>query len=309
MQHATKEGASEGVWSIVLAGGEGERIKPLIEQWLGYDRPKQYCTFVGTRSLLQHTLDRADSLTSPERRIVVVASHHDKYVWEQLRGRGEGHVLFQPRNCGTAPGILLPLAYVLARDPDARVVIYPSDHFVQPEERFTRLVAEALIASEASARTVLLGVKPDQDDGDYGWIRPGAEIMHVSGRTVWGIERFIEKPGSDAIRTAPDALWNTFVLVGSVRSLWALGWRYLPELMPRFEELRREVGRPAERAVVERIYQDMPERDFSAGVLERGAEHLALMDLDGVRWSDWGRPERVLQTLERLGIGAPFAVA
>src|SRR6266536_1520629 len=56
-------------WSIVLAGGDGERIRPFVEKWLGYHRPKQYCTFVGTRSMFQHTLDRADMLTPCERRV------------------------------------------------------------------------------------------------------------------------------------------------------------------------------------------------------------------------------------------------
>lgn len=313
MQGATAEYQPEkfaDVWSIVLAGGEGERIKPFIKRWLGDDRPKQYCTFIGTRSLLQHTVDRADSLSSPEQRIVVTARHHEKYVREQMRGREEGRVVFQPRNCGTAPGILLPLTYVLAWNADARVVIYPSDHFLYPEERFTRVVADALAATdELKGYTVVLGVKPDDDDGDYGWIRPGPEMSRVSGRAVWRIERFIEKPRRDAIRTVRDALWNTFVLVGSVRSLWALGWRYVPELMPLFVELWDSVDRPGEGAVLERIYQAMPERDFSARVLEQGAKHLTLMDLDGVFWSDWGRPERVMQTLHRLGIEAPFAAA
>ncbi len=119
----------EKVWSVILADGEGTRIKPFIEMWFGDGRPKQYCTFTGTRSLFQHTVDRADSLAPQAQRIVVAAAHHDRYVREQLGDR-EGRVLFQPRNRGTAPGILLPLTYVLALAPEALVVIYPSDHFV-----------------------------------------------------------------------------------------------------------------------------------------------------------------------------------
>src|SRR6185295_10518614 len=64
------------LWSIVLAGGEGERLRPLLQQWLGHHRPKQYCTFVGTRSMLQHTLDRLAPLSGPENRITVVMRSH-----------------------------------------------------------------------------------------------------------------------------------------------------------------------------------------------------------------------------------------
>lgn len=64
---------SERVWSVILAGGEGERVRPLIERWLGRHKPKQYCTFVGSRSMFQHTVDRATRLTPSKRTVDVVA--------------------------------------------------------------------------------------------------------------------------------------------------------------------------------------------------------------------------------------------
>lgn len=70
-------GADRGnVWSIVLAGGDGVRTKEFIRRWLGYEKPKQYCAFVGSRSMFQHTLDRAARLTPWERMVVVAARHH-----------------------------------------------------------------------------------------------------------------------------------------------------------------------------------------------------------------------------------------
>ncbi|HEX9725637.1 MAG TPA: sugar phosphate nucleotidyltransferase, partial [Vicinamibacteria bacterium] len=116
------------LWSILLAGGEGERTRPFIERWLGRHKPKQYCTFVGTRSLFQHTVDRADRLSQAERRLVVAADSHREDVLSQMEGRVPGRILFQPENRGTAPGVFLPLTYVLAEDPEATVVVYPSDH-------------------------------------------------------------------------------------------------------------------------------------------------------------------------------------
>jgi len=132
------------LWSIVLAGGEGQRTRAFIEKWLGYHKPKQYCAFVGTRSLFQHTVDRADALGSPDHRVVVAAPEHRGHVFEQLAGRGEGRVILQPKNRGTAPGVFLALTYVLARDPNAAVVIYPSDHFVYPESAFLNVVGNGV---------------------------------------------------------------------------------------------------------------------------------------------------------------------
>src|SRR5690242_12015298 len=130
------------VWSVVLAGGEGERMRPFIESWLGHHRPKQYCAFVGRRSLLQHTVDRADAIAAPARRITVAAEAHRGVATEQLASRG-GRLLFQPANRGTAAGVFLPLAMVREADPQATVVIYPADHFVFPETRFTAAVRQA----------------------------------------------------------------------------------------------------------------------------------------------------------------------
>ena len=140
--------ACSKTWSIVLAGGDGERIRPFVEKWLGYHRPKQYCTFVGTRSMFQHTLDRADMLTPSERRVTVIARDHREEACSQLRGRASGKLILQPANRGTAAGIFLPLSYIQASDPDATVVVYPSDHFIYPEARLMEFVLQATDAVE-----------------------------------------------------------------------------------------------------------------------------------------------------------------
>ena len=119
------------LWSIILAGGEGERVRPLIQAWLGCHKPKQYCSFIGTRSMFQHTLDRAVRLTRPERIMSVIARGHLQEALAQLEGRDAGTVLVQPKNCNTAAGIFLPLTFIRAQDASATVVIYPSDHFVK----------------------------------------------------------------------------------------------------------------------------------------------------------------------------------
>jgi mannose-1-phosphate guanylyltransferase len=156
-------------WSIVLAGGEGERLRLLTERWLGIHRPKQYCAFVGRRSMLQHTLDRAVRLSGADRTLVVVAKQHAPDVWQHLDKVHWQQTLLQPRNCGTAPGIFLPLAHICARDPEAIVVILPSDHFVFPEDAFqVALRRVALAACRLPDKLVLLGACADRPETKYG---------------------------------------------------------------------------------------------------------------------------------------------
>src|SRR5687768_3714911 len=131
------------LWSIVLAGGEGERLKPFVQRWLGRHQPKQYCTFIGTRSMFQHTLDRADRITAPEHKVTVIGRTHQREAQAQFSPGEGGKLIIQPANRDTAAGIYLALTYVRSQDPQAMVVLYPSDHFVYPEGRFVEVVRGA----------------------------------------------------------------------------------------------------------------------------------------------------------------------
>ena len=292
---------SNAVWSIILAGGEGERTRPFIQQWLGCSKPKQYCTFVGNRSMLQHTLDRADRVGIPHHKVTVIAEHHLPYAPETFN---EGHVILQPQNCGTAAGIFLPLTSVRAKDPNATVVIYPSDHFVFPEDRFAETVRRATRAIDVfQDHVLLLGVRPTHLELDYGWMNVGRILGRQGDSYIRQVESFMEKPNPrEALQAKSNgALWNTLVMVAKVETLWRLGWKCIPVIMKRFERLGKTIGTVHESHMLHQLYRHMPEMDFSSDLLQHVPQHLGVMELEEVLWSDWGRPERIRETLEVLG--------
>ncbi len=294
---------SNQLWSIILAGGEGKRLCALVHRWLGRPTPKQYCTFVGTRSMFQHTLDRASRLTPPDHTVTVVAHSHRRDALAQLNSRSGSTILFQPANRDTAAGVFLPLTYIRARAPQATVVLYPSDHFVYPETRFIEVVGQAVrIAKSQPDRIVLLGVAPDRLELDYGWIQPSLSIADMPGEPARAVHSFLEKPDAaqaDAALRA-GALWNTLVCAVNVELLWTLGLQCLPDMMPFFEQLSQAIGGPEEGRVLKTIYREMPARNFSSDLLQRVPESLAVVELSGVLWNDWGKPERITETLRRI---------
>ncbi len=295
---------SHDVWSVILAGGEGKRTQPFIQKWLGSSKPKQYCTFVGKRSMLRHTLDRADRLGKPQHKVTVVAEHHRPYAQEIFDAQQSGKVIFQPQNCDTAAGIFLPLTYVRTCDPNATVAIFPSDHFIFPEDRFLETVRHATRAIEVlQDRVLLLVVRPTHLELDYGWMNVGHTLGKQGNSCLRQVDSFLEKPSQlEALQAmANGALWNTLVIVAKVETLWRLGWQCVPIIMERFEWLAKSIDTIHERQTLRRLYQKMPVMNFSSAVLQKVPERLGVIELEEVLWSDWGRPERILDTLEVLG--------
>lgn len=281
-------------WTIVLAAGEGTRLKTLTRALHGEDLPKQFARIQGGQSLLQSTLARTRCWSPPERTVMVVAKEREALARSQVEPFGAVEVVAQPKNLGTGPGLLLPLMHVLARDPEARVVIVPSDHYVQDLNPFIQSVHSALAAAESSESLVLLGAVPDRPESEYGWIvtQPAGDGGGAS------VHRFEEKPAAPiALQLLQaGALWNTFVMAGAAKDIWQLTRQHLPGQCALFESYLRAVSKPRRYELLSALYARMEHGDFSRDVLHR-AKTLRAVVLHPCGWSDWGTPDRVLDSL------------
>jgi mannose-1-phosphate guanylyltransferase len=280
------------LWTVVLAGGDGVRLRQLTRALHGEECPKQFAMIHGGRSLLQSTLARARNWSAPERTVVVVAEERESMARAQLRGRGPVELVAQPHNRGTGPGLMLPLAHVLARDPDAHVVVLPSDHYVRREAPFAQSIRHAVAASRE--QVALVGAVPDHAETQYGWISPAGRRGAERGL----VARFCEKPGAALAEQllAEGALWNTFIMAGSARRFASLASEHLPEQWALFDEYARVIGKENASSVLRALYDRMPVADFSKDLLQK-AHPLHLVPLLECGWSDWGTPERVLESL------------
>jgi mannose-1-phosphate guanylyltransferase len=304
IEHARPARNPARLWSIILAGGNGERISADIHRWMGRPIAKQYCAFVGKRSMLQHTLARADALGPREHQLTVVAKSHQCEAQSQLADRPRGTIIVQPANRNTVAGVFLPLTHLYSRDPDATVVIYPADHFIHPEKNFIELTARAVeAAEELPDKLVLLGVQGERVELDYGWIWPGQDLWRSGNYSVRAVHQFLEKPSrADAVTIRESGgLWNTLIVAVKARTLWQLGWRCFPKILSLFERLHDAIGTSREDSVLDAIYQVMPARNFSADLLTPATSQVAVMPMEGILWSDWGRAERIVETLCRVG--------
>ena len=304
---------TQNIWGIVLAGGEGERLTEFVRDYVGSEAPKQFCAFLGQQTMLEHTMNRAAMLIPRSPVVVVAVAHHRRYVETCLGPDSPELVLLQPVQRDTAPGMLFSLAHVLHRDPHALVAVFPSDHFIQPGARFMQAVAEAVrcFTLSSSQRVVLLAVDPTDPEPDYGWLTPGAPLKSPGAETLRDVSQFMEKPTCDQAGKLMQEgwLWNTMVVVARAQSLFELIVEATPHLAGHFSMIQRAIGTHREQQVVEEAYRAMPPANFSAAVLARYPERLAVLPVQQVLWRDWGREVRIVDTLTRLGVPVPSRTA
>jgi mannose-1-phosphate guanylyltransferase len=289
-------------WALILAGGDGTRLRALTRQITGEPRPKQFCPLLDEETLLDRTRRRVDRLTRPDRHVVVVTRAHEPYYRPLIGDLAPGRLVVQPRNRGTAPGLLYPLLRIAELAGDVPVAVFPSDHFVDDDAVFVGAVTAAVTAVAARPDlVVLLGVEAAEAQTEYGWIEPDDQRLAYDGEPVFAVRRFWEKPAPDlAVRLlASGCLWNSFVMVGRITAFIDLIGAGTPELLRAFAAIWRARGSSSEEAVAERVYVKLPHLDFSERVLVPAANRLGVIRVKGVEWSDWGNADRVFATIRR----------
>src|SRR5258705_13979816 len=131
-QETSQEAGS--LWAVVLAGGEGVRLRPLVRRAFGDERPKQFCALLGPRTLLRQTLDRVGRLIPPDRTVVVGLESHERYLAQGFGEPGGPPVLKQPQSRGTSAASLFAAQWVSAQDPRATAVFFPTSHVIPEGE-------------------------------------------------------------------------------------------------------------------------------------------------------------------------------
>jgi mannose-1-phosphate guanylyltransferase len=286
-------------WALVLAAGEGSRLQALTMTASGVAIPKQFCSLGSEASLLHDALRRARVVAEPQRTCAVVAEHHRRW-WQPLQlGIAQSNLIVQPRNRGTAIGILLPLLHIVHRDPEATLLVLPSDHYVRNEDVLAGSLRAAMQELEHDRRhMILLGITPDEPDPELGYV----VAEGASDAALRAVSEFVEKPDVATARAliARGGVWNSFIFAANAQVLVRAFEARCPDLVGEMRHIVTSTPSSTRDASLAQLYEQQPQLDFSRDILQRSPELLRVMTVPSCGWSDLGTPRRVVETVSRF---------
>lgn len=282
----------ENLHVIIQADGSDQRLASLCQVLSGTDVPKQFAMIAAGGSLLQQTVARFAPLVSERRMVVVVPAAHEDLARTQLQSWRGVEIIARPGVVGARPDFLLPLGRVLARDPQADVVVVPAEHYV-PRPESVRRAVEVAAARLRELPAVVLGVVGDRRTLVSTWIVPG----RVLGDNLHSVAGFVNQPtAAHAERLlVAGALWNTSIVVASGPYLWRAAGRHLSHSLANLW-----AGGDVSHRALAAAYERMPKAELDSHFL-RGLSDLAVARVAGSDWTDWSSPEHVIDSLQQPG--------
>lgn len=284
------------VYCVIMAGGQGSRFWPMSRT----HRPKQFIDIIGNGStMIQETELRFEAIIPSDNFFVVTGERYEPTVLVQLPALHPDQVLTEPAPRNTAPAIAYAAYKIYSQNPDAVMVVTPSDHFVQDQKSFNIALHKAIEFAEQKGHLVTIGIKPTFPATAYGYIETGDEIPDSELRAV---KRFKEKPElEEAEKLVADGhhLWNSGMFVWHVQDIIDALELHLPEVAVHFAELHKIYGTASETAEVAKAFLAAPSISIDYGVMEKATNVVTLKGDFG--WTDLGTWSSLQRFLKETG--------
>ena len=277
-----------------MAGGGGTRLWPVSRK----ERPKQLLPLLDDETLFQSTVSRLEKLFPPERILVVTVDEQARVMQEQAPKIPLGNYLIEPAPRGTASVVGLAAAVLKQRDPEAMMVVLPSDHFIRNRDLFHYLLRAAFDVAE-KGYLVTLGITPTHPSTAYGYIQQGEALDGEFKYPVYAVKRFIEKPDE---KTAQELLrkgdhsWNSGMFVWQVDKILTEIKKQMPQLSDTVTKISAAWDTPRRDEVLDTLWHDLENETVDYGVMEN-AEFVAVLPAGGLGWSDVGSWDSLIEVL------------
>jgi mannose-1-phosphate guanylyltransferase len=273
-------------YAVIMAGGVGERFWPMSRT----SRPKQFIDILGTgKTLIHQTYERFTEICLPENIFIVTNKKYKDLVMEQVPGIEERQVICEPTRKNTAPCIAYAAWKIHAMNPDARMVVAPSDHIILKEEAFKDVIRAALAASATNDWLITLGITPSRPDTGYGYIQYLPEELQAEDSRLKKVKTFTEKPVlemAEQFLRSGDFLWNSGIFIWSSNAIIEAFERFQPEISYVFREAMPKYNQPEEQPYMDVAYATCKSISIDYAIMEK-AENVYVFVSD-FGWSDLG---------------------
>lgn len=272
---------SKNYYAVIMAGGVGSRFFPVSTP----EQPKQFHDMLGTgKTLIQQTFSRLNSLIRTENILVSTNEKYQNLVLEQLPELTANQLVLEPMMRNTAPAILYSALKIYAQNPEAVMLVAPSDHWIDREDIF---IENLTIAFEHCAQNDVLmtmGILPTYANTGYGYIQ-----FNKENKSIKKVNRFTEKPdlatATQFIKSG-DYLWNAGIFIWSVRSVLSAFQKYLPHTFSVFEKGYTVLNTHQEVHFIEENYPKAENISIDYALLEK-ADNVFVIPVD-MGWNDLG---------------------
>ena len=281
-----------------MAGGIGSRFWPLSKT----ERPKQFLDILGMgRTLLQQTYDRFIQLMPAEQIFIVSNLEYKELIIEQLPDLPVDNILLEPLRRNTAPCIDYANFRIHQKNPDANIVVAPSDHLIVKEAEFLQYVQEGLNFVDQNNALLTMGIVPSRPETGYGYIQSFQEkVKDYESTGMRKVKTFTEKPDVDLAKVFMDSgdfYWNAGIFFWSLTSIMKAFDKHLPEIHSLFLEGEGQYGTASEAQFIDKTYSSCRNVSIDYGVMEKAENVYVLISDFG--WSDLGTWGSLYEQLDK----------
>ena len=273
-------------YCVIMAGGVGTRFWPMSKT----SRPKQFIDVLGTgKTLIQMTFDRFLKICPPENILVVTNAIYKDLVLEQLPQMKENQVLCEPSRRNTAPCVAYANYKIKEDNPEAIVVVAPSDHIILKEDEFVHDITMAMKAASENDWLVTMGIKPSRPDTGYGYIQFIEESVYSDDNRLHKVKTFTEKPNLEIAKSfleSGDFLWNSGIFIWSLKSIMSAFETHLVDVDKLFRQGEGIYNTTDEAGFIEKTYAVCSNISIDYGIMEK-ANNVYTLAVD-FGWSDLG---------------------
>jgi mannose-1-phosphate guanylyltransferase len=287
-------------YALIMAGGVGSRFWPVSRT----EYPKQFIDFFGVgKTLIQSTYERFLRICPPENIFIVTNEIYAQIIKEQIPGISNNQILAEPIMRNTAPCISYGSMKIAQLNPEATIVVAPSDHTITNQDAFVEAIEQSLRAASQNDVLITLGIKPSRPDTGYGYIQYVDNSLKTDDQ-FRKVKTFTEKPNLDLAKSflqSGDFLWNAGIFIWSAKSINKAFLKHLPEMHEIFQQGNSMFNTDQEVEFIGNAYQQCTNISIDFGIMEK-ADNVYVLPAD-FGWSDLGTWASIYDIAEHDYVG------